>query len=193
MATLERRKPISFYKDPYYIPGYCGYYSQLPFQIGETYGTTTYRLLTDSDVAKSGRAVLIDLNARLQPDKKTENEKAQWIRRRNKSWGDKKLNDHMVPGYTGYIPRSEEHFGARYAEICDRSALDHCNDQIKHESLRKELVLKAPLAPIRSEPLPYVSPHLTRHYISPYFQDIGDPEKTFVSGYTGYIPKSRSR
>ena len=34
----------------------------------------------------------------------------------------------MVPGYTGYIPKSEKYFGDRFAVICDHAT----NDIIGH-------------------------------------------------------------
>ena len=30
----------------------------------------------------------------------------------------------MVPGYTGYIPKSEKYFGDRFAVICDHATND---------------------------------------------------------------------
>ncbi|XP_014807820.1 PREDICTED: protein FAM166A [Calidris pugnax] len=47
---------------PYYIPGYEGYVPQFNYQFGETYGKTTYRLLTDPGVRKSPRSVLAPLH-----------------------------------------------------------------------------------------------------------------------------------
>uniref|UniRef100_A0A8D0H266 Ciliary microtubule inner protein 2A n=1 Tax=Sphenodon punctatus TaxID=8508 RepID=A0A8D0H266_SPHPU len=50
-----------FTPDPYYIPGYGGFYPQFRYQIGETYGKTTSRLLTDPSVHKSPHSVLAPL------------------------------------------------------------------------------------------------------------------------------------
>nr|XP_042715589.1 protein FAM166A [Chrysemys picta bellii] len=50
-----------FTPDPYYIPGYGGFYPQIRYQIGETYGKTTSRLLTDPNVRKSPCSVLAPL------------------------------------------------------------------------------------------------------------------------------------
>lgn len=194
MTTFKRRK-IRFYKNPYYPPGYSGYYSQLPFQFGETFGTTTNRLLKDSDVAKSDRSILVDLTPQKIPDEKRESDKEKWIRRRNKSWGDIKFNEQIVPGYSAYIPRSEEHFGARYAEICERSILDHNNNRLKYEKKLKDLVdsSRPPIKAIRREPAPYIPLNPILYAVSPYFMENTHPDKTFVSGYTGYIPKGRQR
>uniref|UniRef100_K7F9S4 Ciliary microtubule inner protein 2A n=1 Tax=Pelodiscus sinensis TaxID=13735 RepID=K7F9S4_PELSI len=54
-------KSSLFTPDPYYIPGYEGFYPQIRYQIGETYGKTTSRLLTDPSVRKSPCSVLAPL------------------------------------------------------------------------------------------------------------------------------------
>ncbi|XP_063100117.1 ciliary microtubule inner protein 2A isoform X2 [Cavia porcellus] len=47
-----------FTPEPHYIPGYAGFYPQLRYQVGNTYGRTTARLLTDPSVQKSPCSVL---------------------------------------------------------------------------------------------------------------------------------------
>ncbi|XP_063209122.1 ciliary microtubule inner protein 2A [Chroicocephalus ridibundus] len=51
-----------FPPEPYYIPGYEGFVPQYNDQFGETFGRTTYRLLTDPAVRKSPRPVLAPLH-----------------------------------------------------------------------------------------------------------------------------------
>ena len=189
-APLKRKKKISFYTEPYYIPGYTAYYSQLPFQIGDTYAHTTNKLLTDKTVSKSDRTVLVDTDKIEDPRKERESEKQQWLRRRNNSWGGIKYNERMVPGYSAYIPRSEEHFGAKYAEICERSFWDHNYALEKYDRKREEIEsnMRQEMPPIRAEAERYVSARPIRHWTSPYFQDVDNPDKSYISGYTGYIP-----
>jgi len=189
-TPLKRKKKISFYTEPYYIPGYTAYYSQLPFQIGDTYAHTTNKLLTDPEVSKSNRSVLVDTDKIVDLEAERESEKVQWLRRRNKSWGGRKFNERMVPGYSSYIPCSEEHFGARYAEICERSFLDHNKGLEKYDRKREEVVrnMRQEMKPIRAEAERYISPIPIRHWTSPYFQGVDNPDKSFMSGYTGYIP-----
>ncbi|EOA95709.1 UPF0605 protein FAM166A, partial [Anas platyrhynchos] len=43
------------------LPSYEGFVPQYNYQFGETYGKTTYRLLTDPHVRKSPRSVLAPL------------------------------------------------------------------------------------------------------------------------------------
>ncbi|NWI23653.1 F166A protein, partial [Sula dactylatra] len=51
-----------FPPNPYYIPGYAGFIPQYNYQFGETFGKTTYRLLTDPGVGKSPRPLLAPLH-----------------------------------------------------------------------------------------------------------------------------------
>ncbi|XP_032855663.2 protein FAM166A [Tyto alba] len=50
-----------FPRNPYYIPGYEGFIPQFKYQVGDTFGKTTYHLLTDPGVAKSPRPLLAPL------------------------------------------------------------------------------------------------------------------------------------
>ncbi|XP_058380607.1 protein FAM166A [Diceros bicornis minor] len=47
-----------FTPEPHYVPGYAGFYPQLRYQVGNTYGRTTAQLLTDPSVRKSPCSVL---------------------------------------------------------------------------------------------------------------------------------------
>ncbi|XP_042101293.1 ciliary microtubule inner protein 2A isoform X1 [Ovis aries] len=47
-----------FSPEPHYIPGYAGFYPQLRYRVGDTYGRTTAQLLTDPSVQKSPCSVL---------------------------------------------------------------------------------------------------------------------------------------
>ncbi|NXI61933.1 F166A protein, partial [Anseranas semipalmata] len=55
------RESSLFPPDPYHVPGYEGFVPQYNYQFGETYGKTTYRLLTDPHVRKSPHPVLAPL------------------------------------------------------------------------------------------------------------------------------------
>ncbi|CAL8281520.1 ciliary microtubule inner protein 2B [Gadus morhua] len=44
--------------DPQYIPGYAGYCPQLKYNMGQTYGQLTHKLLTSPEVRRSSRLVL---------------------------------------------------------------------------------------------------------------------------------------
>ena len=44
----------------------------------------------------------------------------------------------MVPGYTGYIPKKEEHFGTRYAVGCHRAIGDFETDRKNYSSKQND-------------------------------------------------------
>merc|ERR1712100_547258 len=194
MTTITRQSKL-FPKEPHYIPGYRGYCPQMNFKMGQTYGKTTHDILSNEKIAKSARRVLaqttVDQSKETIEITKTNTSK----NRRAISFGDKKLTNDMVPGYTGYIPKKEDHFGNRYAVGCHRAIYDfeenknHYADGNRH---RMHITKRERQMPIRSEPAPYVSIKQIQHSVSPYFMESGNPGKTFMSGYTGFIPCARS-
>ncbi|XP_060055427.1 ciliary microtubule inner protein 2A isoform X2 [Erinaceus europaeus] len=56
MAATQKHN--LFTPEPHYIPGYAGFYPQLRYQVGNTYGRTTAQLLTDPSIQKSPCSVL---------------------------------------------------------------------------------------------------------------------------------------
>ena len=77
-------------------------------------------------MASSGNLVL----AQIEPpcDGKSD-PRYELLRSRTKSLGDRKLLEKMVPGYTGFIPKSQHYFGKRYAENCVNAISDFESDQ----------------------------------------------------------------
>ncbi|XP_072489237.1 ciliary microtubule inner protein 2A isoform X2 [Notamacropus eugenii] len=58
---LATKSHSLFTPEPHYIPGYAGFYPQLRYQVGYTYGRTTAQVLTDPTVNKSPCSVLAPL------------------------------------------------------------------------------------------------------------------------------------
>ncbi|XP_064027730.1 ciliary microtubule inner protein 2A [Pogoniulus pusillus] len=75
--------------NPYYIPGYEGFVPQYKYRFGETYGRSTYRLLTEPGVGRSPRSLL----APLRPEKFLEDFS-----------GSKHGTQGYPPGPAGYFP-----------------------------------------------------------------------------------------
>ncbi|XP_067662218.1 ciliary microtubule inner protein 2B-like [Haliotis asinina] len=206
-------KSILMTPDPYHTPGYGGFCPQFKYQIGQTFGRTTSRLLQDMDVASSGRLVLADIQPSASLDL-VQQERGKILNSRVQSWGNQKLVEKMVPGYTGFIPKGEHYFGTRYAEVCRNSICDFELDHRAHKGKMQELTdlealqtgraprtkrdlppLKTkqlhPLKAIAAEPEPYLSPSAVQPKMSPFYMSNDDPNKNFMSGYTGFVPRSR--
>ena len=81
---------------------YGGFCPQFKYQIGETFGKTTSKLLRDDAVASSGSLVLASIRANSAPVPPLDPREAL-LRSRTHSWGDQKLMEQMIPGYTGLL------------------------------------------------------------------------------------------
>ena len=109
----------------------------------------------------------------------------------------------MVPGYTGYIPKALNHFGSRYAESCHYAISAFKTDQDtyrkkmegtrRHGHIQSSSAPATPLKPIAQEAKPYLPLYSKQKYstISPFNMPDGHPQKYFMSGYTGFIPKQQ--
>ncbi|CAH2296831.1 Hypothetical predicted protein [Pelobates cultripes] len=199
--------------DPHYIPGYGGFCPQYKFNQGKTYGKLTSQLLTNPDIRHSGQLVLqscafppsrTDIN-RDHPEK--------LIRRR--SLGDKKLSRSLIPGYTGFVPKSQNFFAKTFTETSKDAVADFQRDQLKSENKRQEQTVlyklqtgkeqphtdyekkllkskyRTPLPVLCKEPAQFHSSAAFESQISPYYMEDENPHKYFISGYMGYVPRSR--
>ncbi|KAM5191811.1 ciliary microtubule inner protein 2B [Mantella aurantiaca] len=217
MATTFTPKisPMLMTPDPHYIPGYGGFCPQYRYNLGKTYGKLTAELLTSPDIHRSGQLVLQScpfppprINSHIEGPQDI-------TKRRRPHLGDKKLSWSMIPGYTGFIPRSQKFFAKTYAETSRDALTDFQKDQYQQESQRQEQTLagklqsgqqlphteqekqiitakyRTPLPVLTKEATPYVSPSAFQVQVSPYYMEDDDPYKYFISGYTGYVPRSR--
>ena len=48
-----------------------------------------------------------------------------------------------------------------------------------------------PLKPVSDTPIFYLPPYAKQHSISPFYMPDDHPQKHFMSGYTGFVPKAR--
>ncbi|XP_036451260.1 protein FAM166B [Colossoma macropomum] len=185
--------------EPHYIPGYAGYCPQLKYHMGETYGQLTAQLLTSPEISRSQRLVL---HSGRFPSTQRDTED-DTCRRRT---GSGRQLDRMIPGYTGFVPKSQNFFSKTYAETCREALSEFESDQKRKIQLMSADLLPAvsytmsdfkprslitPLKAISKEAAPYkpVDPWKPRG--SPYFMDDSSPYKYFISGFTGYVPKAR--
>ena len=102
------------------------------------------------------------------------------------------------------------HYGCRYAETCHYALSSFEGDQQKHNTSTRELRTLSklqedpsarkesthaqnttPLKPISATPIFYLPPYAKQHSISPFYMPDDHPQKHFMSGYTGFVPKAR--
>uniref|UniRef100_H9GJB5 Ciliary microtubule inner protein 2A-C-like domain-containing protein n=1 Tax=Anolis carolinensis TaxID=28377 RepID=H9GJB5_ANOCA len=90
-------------QDPYYIPGYSGFYPQVRYQVGKTYGRTTNDILTDPEVYKSPNSVLTPISR----PKFIED----FSRRPRPTPEPMDQHQNYIPGYTGGHPPCSHSIG----------------------------------------------------------------------------------
>ncbi|KAG8543734.1 hypothetical protein GDO81_023799 [Engystomops pustulosus] len=129
--------PMLMTPDPHYIPGYGGFCPQYKYNLGKTYGKLTGQLLTSPDVRHSGQLVL--QSCPFPPPRN--DTKLDLSNRRKPRLGDEKLSSSMIPGYTGFIPRSQKFFAKTYAETTRDALTDFQKDQNHQQIHLKEQLL----------------------------------------------------
>ncbi|XP_063813801.1 ciliary microtubule inner protein 2B [Pseudophryne corroboree] len=207
--------PTLMTPDPHYIPGYGGFCPQYKYNLGKTYGKLTSQLLTSPDVRHSEQLVLQSYPYP-PPRRDSDTGSSQDITRRQKTrMGDQKVAWRMIPGYTGFIPRAQKFYAKTYAETTRDALSDFQREQLLQESQRQEQMLlnklqtgqkvphteqekmlisakyRTPLPVLSNKPVSYISPSAYQIQLSPYYMEDQNPHKYFISGYTGYVPRSR--
>ncbi|KAM4808953.1 ciliary microtubule inner protein 2B [Rhinophrynus dorsalis] len=216
MATMIPSKisPTLMTPDPHYIPGYSGFCPQYKYHLGKSYGKLTSQLLTSPDIRHSRQLVLQSCSfPPIHGDISGDYPQDQ-LRRRPRL-GDQRLTISMIPGYTGFIPRSQKFFAKTYAETTRDALGDFQKDHLFQEMQRQEQTLisklqsgqqqpqtesekqllrtkyRTPLLALHKDASPYISPTSFQAQGSPYYMEDENPNKYFISGYMGYVPRSR--
>ncbi|KAI9342777.1 hypothetical protein DFJ73DRAFT_762116 [Zopfochytrium polystomum] len=234
-------------------PNFGGFVPALKYQFGLTYGNATRHILQTDPSLKQGRiqqeiahrretkrADRAAASPSAVPHGGGSNEEYIWKRGNKYATGDDRFSFPPVPGYTGYIPRSQEHFGRPYVETTNASLADfECMLRSRCElPPRVKAIQDQGKTAIASHPrsgrggsegggrvgesapgaagrgtkkssapgwagsamgrVPGTSAIPTFAYSarsasiderSPYKREPDDPERTFVSGYTGFVPR----
>ena len=118
--------------------------------------------------------------------------------------------------YSGFIPKSEHHFGKRYAETTLSAVANFEGEQefnrrrlqdlqtiqalqsgqtVPSEKLNEKTEKltqhETPLKTIRPHPAVYYSRKSPQHSLSPLTMGNENAKKYFMSGYTGFVPRAR--
>ncbi|KAH9629549.1 hypothetical protein HF086_014560 [Spodoptera exigua] len=123
---------------PHYIPGYTGHCPEYKYRIGDTYGSTTHKILLDPSVQHSERLVLSDRTAddfQIYRPPQTDIDVVN-ARFRN---GDPVYKHPMIPGYEGFLPRLHNHFGQRYTVAATEALSEFQRVQLNQRAARNQL------------------------------------------------------
>ncbi|KAM9841682.1 ciliary microtubule inner protein 2B [Aulostomus maculatus] len=172
--------------DPHYIPGYGGYCPQLKYRMGKSYGRLTAELLTSPEVKHSDRLVL-----RTSHDP---SETAPTLRGIPEGHSRR-----MIPGYTGFIPKSQNYFACSYSEKCHKAFSEFYKEwqksadlpAVADSTLLQSRRPKPTLTAISDKLIPYKSSKSFPPIGRTYYLDDDNPYKYFISGFTGHVPKNR--
>ncbi|XP_028830638.1 ciliary microtubule inner protein 2B [Denticeps clupeoides] len=177
---------------------YAGYCPQLKFHFGQTFGQLTAGLLSSSEsrrsLLQSGRTACRETDPGSVDD--------MWRSRQR----DRPQLTRTIPGYTGFIPKRQNYFSRTYTETCHDALAEFERDRQRRVQIAtsdgpittcqnshgtKSRRLNTPLTAISMEPMTVKSPNPWKPCGSPYLMDENSPHKYFMSGFTGYVPKSR--
>ncbi|XP_015985840.2 protein FAM166B isoform X2 [Rousettus aegyptiacus] len=181
-------------QNPHYIPGYTGHCPLLRFSMGQTYGQMTGQLLRGAPGLAWPPAHRILLPP-IRPPRSPEVPRRSLPVRR----GHKRLSSSMIPGYTGFVPQAQFIFAKNCSQVWAEALNDFTQwhgeqgsqelpKEVKGEDVEKDQEPKLePEQEVEKEP------ELRQEVgqASPYSMDDRDPQKFFMSGFTGYVPRAR--
>ncbi|XP_058028483.1 protein FAM166B isoform X2 [Ahaetulla prasina] len=179
-AFAPKLSQVLMTPEPHFLPGYGGYCPRYKFTLGQTYGKLTSQLLAAP--SRSGRLLLQPNCALCAPKERP----GPGRRARGKGCSG-------VPGYTGFVPRAQHHFAKTYGEICKQAWLEFAPQQELGGGGQAREVTETPQ--LESRPLPALPTAETDAAAAPLaFWPPGTPlagslERTFVSGFTGFVPR----
>ncbi|XP_045418834.1 protein FAM166B isoform X1 [Lemur catta] len=194
MAVASTFIPGLKSQNPHYIPGYTGHCPLLRFSMGQTYGQVTGQLLRGPP-GLAWPPAHRTLLPPIRPPRSPEVPRGSLRLRR----GHERLSSCVIPGYTGFIPRAQFIF----AKNCSQVWAEALNDFTQlyggqgSQELPKEAKGEKDLEK-EQESKPGLELEEEKEAVleevdqaSPYSMDDGDPQKFFMSGFTGYVPRAR--
>lgn len=188
MAVVNTDIPGLSPQNPHYIPGYTGHCPLLRYSMGQTYGQVTGQLLRGPPGLAWPPA-----HRKLLPPIQSPRSPGISRGRLPPRRGHERLSASIVPGYTGFIPQAQFMFAKNcnqvWAEAMNNFTQRH-GQQESHE-LSKEAgegrEAEKDQGPEAEEP--ELKQEMAQ--MSPYSMDDTDPQKFFMSGFTGYVPRAR--
>ncbi|KAF5297480.1 hypothetical protein FQA39_LY12074 [Lamprigera yunnana] len=100
--------------NPHFVPGYTGFCPQNRYRIGDTYGTTTHKMLLDPTISHAEKLIISD-NTTEDHEVTRPSERDIDIVNARVLQGDPIYMHPIVPGYEGFVPRVNEMIGQRFS------------------------------------------------------------------------------
>ncbi|NXD14070.1 F166B protein, partial [Nothocercus nigrocapillus] len=167
--------------------GYCPHYK---FSVGKTYGQQTSQLLSSPEVPRPGQLVLLPTRWSCRgtepPDLPGEPGACG-------EPGAQPLSSIVIPGYTGFIPRSQHFFAKTFSEIYKEAKSDFAKQRLRAAGRELAWLKTQPLPqdPAQEPPARRAWLHDYQPQRSPYSMEDDDPQKYFIPGFTGFVPRAR--
>jgi hypothetical protein len=194
-------------------PGFAGFVPSMSTKFGMTFGNATKEILKTDPYLKKG-IIQQEVSRRVQMQKQLANEDSVmqgknedteiWKGRNTYATGDDRFSFPPVPGYTGYIARSQDHFGRPFVDTTNASLLDFKRMMkskntlppkvtaiLRNRKLKEQQEQQNPTATQKPVHISSFDPYAksTMEDLSPYKLPKDHPQKTFISGYTGFVPR----
>ncbi|KAF5295564.1 hypothetical protein FQR65_LT10427 [Abscondita terminalis] len=129
---------------PHFLPGYTGFVPQYKYRIGDTYGTTTHKLLLDPTVSHAEKLVLSDrkvddYRVYRPPKDITDIVNARVVQR------EPVFKHPSIPAYEGFVPRVHGMMGQRFTVLSPEAMPEDEQLQKKNLAALHQIVKKRPV------------------------------------------------
>jgi hypothetical protein len=193
-------------------PGFAGFVPSMSSKFGMTFGNAAKEILKTEPYLKKGNIQQEIIRSKMK--KQFENEEfgsqskdaeADLWKKNTYATGDDRFSFPPVPGYTGYIPRSRDNFGRPFVDTTNASLLEFkrmvksrntlppkVSAILKSRRAKEQQQAREPCSNDEKTNLvssfdPYAKSNSSD--FSPYKLPKDHPEKTFINGYTGFVPR----
>ncbi|XP_025894942.1 protein FAM166B [Nothoprocta perdicaria] len=219
-AFASKRSQVLVTPEPHYIPGYTGYCPRYKFSMGKTYGQQTWQLRSSLEVPRPSQLVLLPTRWSCRstelPDLPGEPGACAEAEAQP-------LSSIVIPGYTGFIPRSQHFFAKTFSEIYKEAKSDFAKQRlraagteqawlktqplpqgpaqerdVRRAGARGYLTVALGLSPTllrpgchQGHPAPAAAAAVAAPGPRAYSMEDDDPQKYFISGFTGFVPRAR--
>ncbi|KFO35365.1 Protein FAM166B [Fukomys damarensis] len=188
MAMASTCTPGLNPQNTHYIPGYTGHCPLLRFSMGQTYSQVTGQLLQGPPGLAwppTHRTLLPPIRPPRSPELSRRSLPTRCRHRR--------LGSTMIPGYTGFVPQAQFIFAKNCSQVWAEALNDFTpwHGEQGSQELPQEAKGDKDKEPKSESELAVEGETELKLEVLPYSMDDTDPQKFFMSGFTGYVPGAR--